>query len=77
MAVTLAGWTPRGVAEALAADGIYAWDGDFYATTLVEDLGLAASGGVVRLGLVHYSTAAEIDRLLLALADLAGRGPGG
>ena len=75
VAITLAGWTPRGVAEALAADGIYAWDGDFYATTLVEDLGLAGSGGVVRLGLVHYSTAAEIDRLLVALADLAGRGP--
>jgi cysteine desulfurase family protein (TIGR01976 family) len=72
-AVTLAGWTPRGLAEALAAVGIYAWDGDFYATTLVEDLGLAASGGVVRLGMVHYTTFDEVDRLLGALAELAGR----
>ena len=72
-AVTLAGWTPRGTAEALAAAGIYAWDGDFYATTLVEDLGLAASGGVVRLGLVHYTTFDEVDRLLATLGELASR----
>jgi cysteine desulfurase family protein (TIGR01976 family) len=75
-AVTLAGWTPRGLAEALAAAGIYAWDGDFYATTLVEDLGLAASGGVVRLGMVHYTTFDEVDRLLETLGELADRGPG-
>jgi len=75
-AVTLAGWTPRALAEALAAAGIYAWDGDFYATTLIEDLGLAASGGVVRLGMVHYTTFEEVDRLVATLAELAGRGPG-
>jgi selenocysteine lyase/cysteine desulfurase len=75
-AVTLAGWTPRGVAEALAARGIYAWDGDFYATTLVEDLGLAASGGVVRLGMVHYTTFGEVDRLIGTLHELAERGSG-
>ena len=75
-AVTLAGWTPRGLAEALAARGIYAWDGDFYATTLVEDLGLAASGGVVRLGMVHYTTFDEVDRLIGTLHELAERGPG-
>jgi cysteine desulfurase family protein (TIGR01976 family) len=70
-AVTLAGWTPRAAAEALAAAGIYAWDGDFYATTLIEDLGLATGGGVVRLGLAHYSTEAEVDRLLATLRTLA------
>ena len=74
-AVTLTGWTPRGVAEALAARGINAWDGDFYATTLVEDLGLAASGGVVRLGMVHYTTFDEVDRLIGTLGELAERGP--
>jgi len=72
-AVTLAGWTPRGVAEALAARGINAWDGDFYATTLVEDLGLAPSGGVVRLGMVHYTTFDEVDRLMGTLRELAER----
>jgi selenocysteine lyase/cysteine desulfurase len=75
VAVTLAGCTPRGVAEALAGQGIYAWDGDFYATTLIEDLGLAPAGGVVRLGLVHYTTDEEVDRLLAALGDLAAAGP--
>jgi len=75
-AVTLAGWTPRAIAEALATRGIFAWDGDFYATTLVEDLGLAGSGGVVRLGMVHYTTLDEVDRLLEALRELAERGPG-
>jgi cysteine desulfurase family protein (TIGR01976 family) len=73
-AVTMAGWTPRHLAEALAAAGINAWDGDFYATTLVEDLGLAASGGVVRLGMVHYTTFDEVDRLLATLGELADRG---
>ena len=75
-AVTLAGWTPRALAEALAAAGINAWDGDFYATTLVEDLGLASSGGVVRLGMVHYTTFEEVDRLIETLGELAERGPG-
>jgi cysteine desulfurase family protein (TIGR01976 family) len=73
-AVTLAGRTPRALAEALAARGIYTWDGDFYATTLVEDLGLAPTGGVVRLGVVHYTTADEVDRLLETLRELADRG---
>ena len=73
-AVTLAGWTPRALAEALAARAIYAWDGDFYATTLVEDLGLAPTGGVVRLGLVHYTTAEEVDRLVETLGELTSRG---
>jgi len=70
-AVTLAGRAPRELAQALAARGIYAWDGDFYAATLVEDLGLASRGGVVRLGLVHYTTADEVDRLLATLGELA------
>ena len=70
-AITIGGWSPRALAEALAGEGIYAWDGDFYATTLVEDLGLAGSGGVVRVGFAHYTTAAEVDRLLATLGSLA------
>jgi cysteine desulfurase family protein (TIGR01976 family) len=75
-ALTLDGWSPRAVTEALAARGIYAWDGDFYATTLIEDLGLAAAGGVVRVGLAHYNTAAEVERLLAALGEIAAQRPG-
>jgi selenocysteine lyase/cysteine desulfurase len=67
VSVSIAGVHPRAAAEALGRDGIYAWDGDFYATGLIERLGLAESGGVLRLGLVHYNTAAEVDRTLEAV----------
>ncbi|MGZ3585961.1 MAG: cysteine desulfurase-like protein [Candidatus Limnocylindrales bacterium] len=72
VALRLAGWSPRGLAEALAARGVFAWDGDFYATSLMERLGLAESGGVVRLGLAHYNTAGEVERVVADLAELAG-----
>jgi cysteine desulfurase family protein (TIGR01976 family) len=73
-AVTIAGVSPHDAAVRLGERGIFAWDGDFYATGLIERLGLAASGGVLRLGLVHYNTAAEVDRLLGELEALAVRG---
>ena len=68
--VTVAGRTPREVAEALAADGVHVWDGDFYAYTLMYALGLAQDGGAVRAGLLHYTTQDEVDRLLSGLARL-------
>jgi len=61
---------PRAAAAALGRQGIYVWDGDFYATSLIERLGKAEAGGVLRLGLVHYNTASEVDRTLEALAGL-------
>lgn len=67
-ALTIEDVAPRAVAEALGREGIAVWDGDFYATGLVERLGLADSGGLVRVGLTHYNTAAEVDRLVDALA---------
>lgn len=67
---TLAGHTPRAIAEYLAARHIYVWDGDYYAVAVMERLGLARSGGAVRVGLVHYNTHDEIDRLLDALDSL-------
>jgi cysteine desulfurase family protein (TIGR01976 family) len=70
-AIRLAGIAPRDVAAALGDEGIAVWDGDFYATGLIERLGLAESGGVVRIGLTHYNTADEIDRLLEALGRIA------
>ena len=68
--VTVAGRGPREVAEALAADGVHVWDGDFYAYTLMHSLGLAEDGGAVRAGLLHYTTEDEVDRLLAGLAAL-------
>ena len=70
-AVTIEGIAPRAAAEALGRDGIATWDGDFYATGLIERLGLAESGGVLRIGLVHYNTAEEVDRLLESLERIA------
>ena len=75
VAVSIAGVHPRAAAEALGRRGIYAWDGDFYATGLIERLGKAESGGVLRMGLVHYNTAGEVDRTLEAVARLAGGPP--
>jgi cysteine desulfurase family protein (TIGR01976 family) len=59
--------SPLEMATALGDTGICAWNGHFYAQALIERLGLADSGGVLRLGFVHYNTAAEVDRTLDAL----------
>jgi cysteine desulfurase family protein (TIGR01976 family) len=74
-AIRLAGIAPRDVAAALGAEGIAVWDGDFYATGLIDRLGLAETGGVVRIGLTHYNTADEVDRLLEALGRIAAGAP--
>jgi cysteine desulfurase family protein (TIGR01976 family) len=71
-AITIDGVTPRAAAEALGRRGIAVWDGDFYATGLMERLGLAP-GGVVRIGLTHYNTESEVDRLAEELSSIAAR----
>jgi cysteine desulfurase family protein (TIGR01976 family) len=58
---------PRATAERLAAQGICVWDGNYYALNLTERLGVEESGGMVRIGLSHYSSAEEVDRFLNAL----------
>ena len=67
---TLDGHAPRAIAEHLAARAISVWDGDFYAWELVRALGLDSGGGMLRVGLVHYNTLAEVDRLVDALHEL-------
>ncbi len=73
VSLTIDGLRPRDIAEALGREGIFCWDGDFYATGLIERLGLAGTGGMVRLGLVHYNTEEEVDRTLEALAGIVRR----
>jgi cysteine desulfurase family protein (TIGR01976 family) len=68
---TVAGRTPRQVAEHLAARQVNVWSGDNYAWELAGALGLRDSGGAVRAGLVHYNDQADVDRLLAAVAELA------
>jgi cysteine desulfurase family protein (TIGR01976 family) len=70
-AVTFDTMSPRAAAEALGRQGIYAWDGDFYAQGLIERLGLFDGGGVLRLGFVHYTTAEELDRTIEAIGRIA------
>ena len=67
VALRIAGRHPRAVAEVLAERGIFVWDGNYYALSLSERLGVESTGGMVRIGLAHYNTAEEIDRLLEAL----------
>jgi cysteine desulfurase family protein (TIGR01976 family) len=69
-AICLEGIHPDEAAEKLAHRGIFVWSGNFYAVDLVDRLGLADSGGVVRLGFTHYHTIDEVDRTLDALATL-------
>ena len=73
-AVTFESVAPSAVSAALAAEGIAVWHGDFYATGLIERLGLGESGGVVRIGLTHYNTPGEVDRLLDVLESVVARG---
>ena len=45
-------------------------DGNFYALSVTERLGLEGRGGLVRVGLAHYNTAEEVDALLGVLARM-------
>jgi cysteine desulfurase family protein (TIGR01976 family) len=54
---------PRVVAEKLAQEGIYVWDGNYYALNVSERLGVEESGGMVRVGAAHYNTLEEVERL--------------
>jgi cysteine desulfurase family protein (TIGR01976 family) len=67
----LADHHPTKIATFLGERGIFTWDGNFYALNLSERLGVEQHGGVLRIGLVHYNTAEEVDRLLAALREFA------
>lgn len=67
----LSGYTPRELAVALGERGIFAWNGNFYALNLTQRLGIETSGGLLRIGFVHYNTPEEIQRLLQVLHELA------
>ncbi len=71
IALTHSGHSAQELAEFLAARQSYAWSGNMYAVELTQRLGLEERGGFLRLGLVHYNTAEEIDRLLHVLDELA------
>jgi cysteine desulfurase family protein (TIGR01976 family) len=67
---TVAGKTPRQVAEHLAQRQVNVWNG--YAWELTRVLGIRDSGSAVRAGLVHYNDRSDVARLLVAVAELGG-----
>ena len=67
-AFNVEGLPPREVAARLGERGFAVWSGNYYAVEVMKRLGLA--DGAVRVGLVHYNTAEEVDRLLDELARL-------
>ena len=62
--------SPEQLARHLASRDIYVWNGNMYAINLTERLGLEDKGGFVRLGLLHYNTHEEVDRVLAVLSEL-------
>ena len=62
--------TPLALATKLGERGFFTWDGNYYALNLTERLNLENSGGFLRVGLAHYNTADEVDRLLAALREI-------
>jgi selenocysteine lyase/cysteine desulfurase len=65
---------PRDIAAALGEQGIFVWDGNYYALAVAGRLGLEGKGGMARIGAVQYNTVEEIKRLGEALREMAGLG---
>jgi cysteine desulfurase family protein (TIGR01976 family) len=72
-AFTVRGYSPADVSAALAAAKVAVWDGHNYAVEVVDQLGLSASGGVVRAGLSRYIDHEDVERLLHVVLNLATR----
>jgi selenocysteine lyase/cysteine desulfurase len=63
-AVRIESQSPLELATKLGEDGIFTWDGNYYAINLTERLGVEKDGGFLRIGLVHYNTEQEVERVL-------------
>jgi cysteine desulfurase family protein (TIGR01976 family) len=71
VSIRLAGYTPYQLAKALGDRGIFTWNGNFYALNLTQQLGVEASGGLLRIGCTHYNTIEEVQWMLQVLHELA------
>lgn len=70
-AVRIGGLHPQKVAEELDKRGIFVWDGNYYALAVTTRLEVEDSGGMVRIGPVHYNTIEEVERLGQALHEIS------
>ena len=68
---TIDGVAPRDAAGELAGRAVFVSHGDFYATSVIDRLGVREAGGLLRAGIVAYTTATEIDRLVEGVKELA------
>lgn len=73
IAVRVEGFTPLELATRLGERGFFTWDGNYYALNLTEQLDVEKDGGFLRIGLFHYNTVEEVDRLLAALGEIVAR----
>ncbi len=63
--------SPRRIAEEMDKDGLFVWDGNYYALEVTRRLGVEGQGGMVRVGAAHYNTRDEIARFGKSLARIA------
>jgi cysteine desulfurase family protein (TIGR01976 family) len=70
IALRINGRTPLELATQLGERGFFTWDGNYYALNLTERLDVEKDGGFLRIGLAHYNTAEEVERLLTALREI-------
>ena len=71
LAVRIEGYTPLQLATRLGDRGFFTWDGNYYALNLTERLDVEKDGGFLRIGLAHYNTMEEVERLLAALKEIS------
>jgi selenocysteine lyase/cysteine desulfurase len=71
VAVRLGTHTPQELARSLSNQGMFTWAGNYYAVNLTERLGIETTGGMLRLGLVHYNTVEEVIQVVKALRTCA------
>ena len=70
IALRVSGHTPLELATKLGDRGFFTWDGNYYALNVTEQLDVEKDGGFLRIGLFHYNTVEEVDRLLAALREI-------
>ena len=72
LAIRIENHAPLELATKLGERGFFTWDGNYYALNLTLHLDVEKSGGFLRIGLMHYNTMEEVDRLLAALREIVG-----
>jgi cysteine desulfurase family protein (TIGR01976 family) len=70
VSIRMEGLRPDEISRRLDEANIFCWAGNFYALAVTRHLGVEEEGGLLRIGLVHYNTAQEVDTLLGVLDDM-------